>query len=543
MKVRAIELPLHHYTRTGQHRFKQFVSDCGGVYEASVKLDVPSFFIDQILRDGPVPDHVLDGIEQKIGPIRLTEHTPGFSDEISAGMPGDTLKTEAESEIVLKEFVESCGGLLAASLKLGVSTSTLQKFLSGSPVSKPTAQKVIAALNAIGCSIASERFDSPLSKLHIPFEISKLPHGSTQQQGVYPSSVRKIHEGLPISYATQRKLGISSEEGTSLNTPDHVRANPTSALASKLREIIKSDVDIFDLASKWGVTETSLRKIYEGKPVTRFLTRKVEAALACARPTDQVARPSAAIERLRSIHKLYKELGTLEAVGEQVGLTRERVRQLLVKGRGIGLFEYKPYEYPYISKDKLIDDYIQSPNLGYVAKINQISPSYLRKLLTAYSISEERLAECRAENKRARSIEQYNRLVDKEGHHLTTTELQSTSEGHSLHCRINRLWGTIDAFRETFNIPKPPRGSPSFREDTKRWREHRQQIAFVRRMQQLDQLREYLHSRGPSGTAEIAAECGMNQARAHHLLTLVLKSGEVRRVGQSYATKYVLTSN
>src|SRR4249919_1059685 len=99
---------------------------------------------------------------------------------------------------------------------------------------------------------------------------------------------------------------------------------------------------MYDLASQWGVTEPSLRKIYEGKPVGRGLTKKVEAALACARPTDRAAESSVAIERLQRIHKLYKELGTLEAVGKHVGLTRERVRQLLAKGRDMGLFEYKP---------------------------------------------------------------------------------------------------------------------------------------------------------------------------------------------------------
>jgi hypothetical protein len=348
--------------RHGASQNRPLYGSNGHIHEASVKLDVPSFFIEQVLRNEPAPDHVLDRIERKGGPMQ-----------------------------------------------------------------------------------------------HHLIETAGLPESPTYQRGVYPSTVRELLEGLPISQATQRQLDISPEEDTTVRAPDHVKANRTSALTSTLREIVRSDVDMFDLASQWDMTETSLRKLYEGKPVSRFLTKKVEAALACARPTDQVAGPSAAIERLQRIHKLYKELGTLEAVGEQVGLTRERVRQLLVKGRGIGLFEYKPYEYPCISKDKLIGDYMYSSNLGYVAKINQISWNYLRKLLAAYSISKERLAECRTENRRARCIEQYTRLADKTGHHLTTTELQSTSEGRSLYNRIYKLWCTIDAFREAFNIPKPPR--------------------------------------------------------------------------------------
>ena len=432
---------------------------------------------------------------------------------------------------------------MATALKLGVTTSTLQKILSGSPVSKPTAKKTFAALKAKGWSIASEPYGSPISKVRGSFETAGLPHCSTQRRGVYPSTIRKIQEGLPISHPTQQKLGISVEVDTTLSTPEYVTTNPISPLANKLREIIKSDVDMFDLASKWGVTETSLRKIYEDKAVTRALMKKVEVALGWSDQKDLFTKPSAAIERLRAIHELYGQLGTLEAVGKQVGLTRERVRQLLAKGKKIGLFEYNPHEYPYVSKEKLIGDYVQSTNLGYVAKVNQIPLSYLRKLLTAYSITELQLASYRKEAKRSTCVEQYKQLVAKAGHHLTTTELQSTREGHALNSRIIRLWGTTDSFRSALDIPIPAKGSASFREDTRKWREQKQQIAFVRRMQQLDHLREYLHSHGSVGTTQIAIECGMNQARAHHLLSLLVKSGEVQKVGQSLATKYVSIHN
>jgi len=36
----------------------------------------------------------------------------------------------------------------------------------------------------------------------------------SHQRGVYPSTIRKIQEGRPISEATKRKVGISLEEGT-----------------------------------------------------------------------------------------------------------------------------------------------------------------------------------------------------------------------------------------------------------------------------------------------------------------------------------------
>ena len=56
------------------------------------------------------------------------------------------------------------------------------------------------------------------------------------------------------------------------------------------------------------------------------------------------------VERLKHVHKLYEDLGTL-AAGRVIGVTRERVRQLLVKGSHLGLFEYKPFEYPFVAKE------------------------------------------------------------------------------------------------------------------------------------------------------------------------------------------------
>lgn len=374
MKVGDIDLPLHNYTVTGQERFGQFVSDCGGIYKASVKLDVPSFFVEQVLRNEPVPDHVLDRIERKVGPIRLRDHTSGFLKVGSLRKLEDTLETETESKITLKEFVRNCGGLLAASLKLGVSTSTIEKILSGVPLSGPTIKKVLTALKAMDCSIASDHSNLPLSKRHNLFEMTGLPESPTHLRGVYSSTVRKPQEDVPISKATQRNLGISSEESTTAHIPDHARMNSTSHLTSQLREIIKSDVDMFDLAHKWGVSVTSLRKLYEGKPGTRYIARKVVAALATPNLRDLCSKPSSAIERLRNIHNLYEQLGTLEAVGKQVGLTRERVRQLLSKGKKIGLFEYNPREYPYVSKEKIIEDCKKTQGVNRVASLNSIPP-------------------------------------------------------------------------------------------------------------------------------------------------------------------------
>ena len=111
----------------------------------------PSFFVEQVLRTEPVPDHVPDRIERKVSPMRLIDRTSGCSNVGSLRKLGDMLKIETESEITLKESVRNCGGLLAASLKLGVSTSTIEKIFSGAPLSGSTIKKLRTAFKAIGC--------------------------------------------------------------------------------------------------------------------------------------------------------------------------------------------------------------------------------------------------------------------------------------------------------------------------------------------------------------------------------------------------------
>jgi hypothetical protein len=510
------------------------VSNCDGVYEASVKLDVPSFFIEQILRDEPVPDHVLDEIEQKIGPIRLTEQPSGFSEDSSAEMPGDILESETELEISIKEFVRNRGSLLDASYKLGVSTLTIQKLLSGVHVSRPTIKKVLKALKAVDYSIASDPPRSLLSMQHVPFKTTGSSAGLThKKRGVYPSTIRKIQVGLPISEVTRHKLGISSEGSTTVCAPDHAGTSSTAALQNKLREIAKSNVDIFNLASNWGVTATSLRKIYDGKPISRFLAKKVARALSTLNP-DLCNKPSAQVIRLQTIYNLYKQFGTLEAVGKQVGVTRERVRQLLTQGDRIGLFQYNPREYPFVSKEKIIEDYKKTLNLSRVAQFNNISTDYLGRLLTAYSISEQQLADYRLEGKRAKCIEEYICMVQSIGHHLSSGELQSHPTGRGLCARINRFWGSIKTFREELNIPAPRRIRPH-------WLEPWRQIALVKRMQHLDTIRDCMSTSIPVGVSELCQKSNFGPNRVRRLLALLMATGEINRLGQLVNTGYLLT--
>lgn len=247
-------------------------------------------------------------------------------------------------------------------------------------------------------------------------------------------------------------------------------------------------------------------------------------------------------KRIREAHKLYTEKGTLEAAGRVLGVTRERVRQMLAKGSNLGLFEYKPHDYPFVPKDKILDDYRKFLNLNDVANANNITTGYLHKLLTAYNITEKDLGAARIECRKLDCINRYNHIKNELVRHPTTTELQRTKKWRYLSLKITKLWGSFDAFRQELNIPKPPQGSPSFSEDTREWREHKQRLALVIRMERLDNIRECLSVSGPMALTAIANKCGLADQTAWNLMHLLIATGEVIREGSGAHTKYRLIS-
>lgn len=522
-------------TQTAQYRLKELVSSSGGAYAASAKLDVPTFFIEQILRDEPVPDHILDQIEEAVGPLRIPRHDSGISNNGFREKQESLIEAETEPEVSFEDFVRSCGGIFAASAKLDLSTTTIKKILAGVPVSGPTINKVVKALKERDFSIALPHPNSHPSNHHKHPETSRLLESTAYLNGIYPSTIRKVERGQPVSKSNQTKLGISLTQ-TPLSSSDDSKTNSITAMSHRLKEIIKSDIDMFDVASNLGITELSLRKIYEGKPISSTLAKKVEAALGASNTIEPFKKSSNETERLRNIHALYEQLGTLAAVGQHLGLTRERVRQLLSKGKKIGLFDYSPREYAYVSKEKIIEDYKKTRSLCRVARLNNISTNYLDQLLTAYSITEHDLAEYRLEGRRSQCIEQFRKFADSLGHNPTTTEIQSTNYGKALYTRITRFWGSINNFRSELSIP-------GVRHIRPHWLDSWRQIALVKRMQHLDTVRDCLSLSSPVGVSEICEKSDFGVNRVKRLLALLMTTGEIKKVGQLANTKYLLTGN
>lgn len=318
----------------------------------------------------------------------------------------------------------------------------------------------------------------------------------------------------------------------------------------RLNDYIVSRGGIYRAALRLHVHPGTLEKILHNKKVS-LPTRKKLLTLIKGKTTtassenrseskqSKILKPSL-VEKLHQAYNLYQEKGTLEAVGRHLGLTRERVRQILVKGTQLGLFEYKPFDYPYIPREKILEDYKSLLNFNAVAMANNISATYLSKLFTAYNITQKELGSVRIVAHKQRCIDKYKLIMNELGHHPTTTELQRSKSWRYLSIKIPKLWGSFNAFREELKIPKPPHGSPSFSEDTRKWREHKQRLALIARMEHLDRIRECLNASGLVALIQIAYKCILGVPRTRTLMHLLIATGEVVAEGRGAHTQYRL---
>jgi len=223
--------------------------------------------------------------------------------------------------------------------------------------------------------------------------------------------------------------------------------------------MVANQVDLWRVSDSLNVNPSTVQKILEGNQVSRSVTKKIHAALEQGGTLDvkrtrrkNLSPNHSTLERLMEVYSLYEQEKSLRGVGQKLGLSWERVRQLLKKGAAIGLFKYEPPKAPRLSKEKILRDYQKLLKMAKVAKKNHVSVNYLSKQIAQLGISDEELQAVRAEGRKLQSIKQYDALVRKRGVHPTTTELNRSKATRSLAFNIRRSWGSLEAFRKERNI-------------------------------------------------------------------------------------------
>lgn len=264
---------------------------------------------------------------------------------------------------------------------------------------------------------------------------------------------------MEVSVQNQYQLSpIINEAPLSNKTADR---GPSSIFESRdyqrLKEIIQDEKRLLQIAFCFRIHPTPLRKIKEnGSPSRYILNRlqKVETELSRGVDLNDFLFKSPLGKRLITLYRLYQKEGSLERVGKLMNLSRERVRQLLNKGTKLGLFEYKiRSQIPAnLSKEKITEDYKNILSLKRVANYNGISMHQLSRILLQHRLTSRELNAIRIEGRRMYCINQYKLFVNKWAGHPSTTDLEKTSDGTSLFNKINRLWGSMDAFRKELDI-------------------------------------------------------------------------------------------
>lgn len=219
-------------------------------------------------------------------------------------------------------------------------------------------------------------------------------------------------------------------------------------LSRQLRQAVRNEVSLLLVASKLGVRPSTIRKILNGWALSRVVERRIDTALNEGALSAPFGLASAKLEKLTDIFDLYQRERSLEAVGKKIGLTRERVRQLLVKGSKIGLFHYQPLRHfrPSVSKEKILSDYLKFRKLYLVARENGISTVRLKNLRLRYGITQKDLERLRYEGRKQVCLLKYAQFTSRLGHPPSTTELQNGS-GSYLSQTIRKLWGSFKDFQ------------------------------------------------------------------------------------------------
>ncbi len=218
-------------------------------------------------------------------------------------------------------------------------------------------------------------------------------------------------------------------------------------IATQLIAAVRSKVDLLEVASKLRVTPRTVKKVITGQTVSPYIRLKIQTALQEDTALVHSSKKSP-VQHLLEINQLYQAGGTLRSVGAKVGLSGERVRQLLLTGTEVGLFKYQPPKAPVISRKKILSDYKKYLNFGQVARVNNISLPYLMRLRLLHKIERKSLHAIRVAGQRRKCIEMYISIKEQLGHYPKTIELQKLEKGPYLHGKILRLWGSFGAFQE-----------------------------------------------------------------------------------------------
>lgn len=287
-----------------------------------------------------------------------------------------------------------------------------------------------------------------------------------------------------------------------------------------------------DVSKATGIPIGNLRQILvkEFGMGLHELRRKFRGRKTYFRDTDKSSF------RYQQVKDAYERLGTLEKAGKELGLTRQRVSQILLKGKRIGLFSYE-HKCGNLKKLKreltreiLIKDIELLFSKTKICLKYNINEKKLKSLFRHFGID---FKEYQRATRAGRYIQWYSKIVDDLGYHPATTELNSRPEWRKVWVGIDRYWGNIDNFRKEFGIQKPKhRLPPGFTALI----EKRKAVGEANRKN----IIELLKTKGILSLKEISAELGLSGGNVYNYLREFRENGVIEQAGKGNRVKYVI---
>jgi len=164
-------------------------------------------------------------------------------------------------------------------------------------------------------------------------------------------------------------------------------------------------------------------------------------------------------KRLEKTYSLYRELGTLQATAKKIGVTRERVRQLLEMGQEHKLFKYTTTRklkmkqlIKRVKKDQLVNEINKSPKIFDICSELNLKVKEYYKLTKHYQLDTQGYFK---DARKRKYLIRYSKIVNHLGYHPSTTEMQSRRGWRYTSMAIVKIWGSTDRFRSEFGIVKP----------------------------------------------------------------------------------------
>jgi hypothetical protein len=227
---------------------------------------------------------------------------------------------------------------------------------------------------------------------------------------LYPRTIQNIITRRPIAQATLDKVQRAFKRGELSPRPSPPLES--RGLAQQLHRFLLSMGGTVHAAAQLKVEPLVIAKVIYGRQVNnRFralVQRRLEKCLSSVMTppiaTCNAARVEFAEESLaqcRRAYELYKTHGTLEAVGQQLTLSRERVRQLINRGIAYGVVPAEPHytqaarPFPFSSREEFLAAYQETPSMRRLVRNLHVSKERLKRFCRANAVLQQDLVDIR----------------------------------------------------------------------------------------------------------------------------------------------------